>query len=73
VAVVAATPEHDGDVGALVPAKTQPLTRASTTSAADLDPNLLREEDMVHLPVRVVDGHLAVPASVRPSAWTDTY
>jgi hypothetical protein len=41
--------EHDGDVGDSVPANKQPLTRASTTSAADVEPNPRRDVDMGYL------------------------
>jgi len=40
---------HDGDVRGFVPAKTQPLTRASTKSVADAERNCLRDPDMRHL------------------------
>src|SRR5687767_7651384 len=40
---------HDEDVGELVPARAQPATRRSTTSAAELGPNHGRDANMGHL------------------------
>ena len=64
----ASSAEHDGDVGELVPAKAQPVTRASTISAADNEPNPLRDASMLHLLQgwSAAVGPLVNPSSAEP-------